>query len=759
MTYNTPGQNQSAVNAVPWTNGKGLVTGATIATLLTGIIGSFYLYAPLSGATFTGPVSAPNVSTAAFHDVSAVDLNVVCDGATDVGAAINTALSTYAGYTVRLPESASDCMTSVSIIVPANTIFLGSGATVINGALGKPGMGPVVKLNGNGAQVRDMKIKGSGAGTTLAGGISAGATSLTVASATGWPTVGPFKATIFADGANSTETVNVSSVSGTTWTIAATSGAHGNNALVQSPRLDDGVYVGLNLLHNSIFNVEVSGAGDNGIETDGSDTKISFNYVHNNFTNGIYHIGNSGTHAIMYGAIISNNRTEHNSVFSTTCTITASTYCWDGIDLDPLTANDIVSDNYVQDNDIIAGETEAAWSTTSSGHLIIGNNVVNSVAGCLTTAGFEDNIKFIGNHCVNVLAGSAITVHGPTTNFQIENNTVEGSTGPCMLVYSSAAPFGPGVADSGVISNNVCTNTVSAGGGYSSIQIQDSATNIQVQMNKVAGTNGGLYAINTSAAAASISLTQNGPLTMGSTAVASIGATQPLLGQPGVGSGSLLGGIGTGSTIGSAGVYSFAWGQGPTASAASSQALGYVVIADSTFASAMGGNAWTQSRYGAHCYASGDFAANGDSQYCVSTLRGKGITSSGTVTIRATADGNAAASSNCLNLTSNTKYMNTSHLLTIVDSTTAARVSFTLTGAGIYRGANAAATAIDGTTFPVWLRGSNNGSSTGGTAALVWNAPTMTADTTNGCMNISWVSPSETADTFYVVDTVQTTEH
>jgi hypothetical protein len=55
LTNQTPGQDQQQINAVSWTNGRGLVTGATIFSLLTAIVGTFYLYGPLAGSnTWTG---------------------------------------------------------------------------------------------------------------------------------------------------------------------------------------------------------------------------------------------------------------------------------------------------------------------------------------------------------------------------------------------------------------------------------------------------------------------------------------------------------------------------------------------------------------------------------------------------------------------------------------------------------------------------------------------------------------------------------
>ena len=42
----TPQDVQNQINAVPWTNGRGLVTGATMFGLLTAIVGLFSTYQP-----------------------------------------------------------------------------------------------------------------------------------------------------------------------------------------------------------------------------------------------------------------------------------------------------------------------------------------------------------------------------------------------------------------------------------------------------------------------------------------------------------------------------------------------------------------------------------------------------------------------------------------------------------------------------------------------------------------------------------------
>ena len=680
---------------------------------------------------------------------------ISCSGnSVDVTASIQAWITANVGLSLVLPNGV--CGTSAPLVVPANTVLTGGGIGITKidaSVLGVPGMGPVVKLNGANALARDFTAVGNGAGTKLASGISLGATSLTVASATGWPTSGTFQATIFADGANSTETITVSAVSGTTWTTTATTSAHAINALVQSPRLDDGVLVANGANNSKVLNVETSGAGDNGIETQANDTEIAFSYPHGSFTNGIYHIGATGSHVISYRARIHDNTLANNSVFSTTCSTTASPSCWDGIDIDPLTNNDLVENNYVGDNDIILFETDAAWATKSSGHQVIGNKIVNSVAGCLTAAGFIDNFVFLGNQCINT-TGNAIGLHGPTTNGQIESNKVYGSTGDCVYAYSQATGTFAGISDKIAISDNECTNTVSGGGGTNSaIKIQDAATNIWLFRNRVLGTNGGVYAIDASSAANSVIIAGNWPLTVGSTGYINTTGSQPLLGQPGGGSGSMIGGIASATNIGNMGSNSFAWGQSSFASGSNSCAFGFVNTADTTFACAQGGNAWNKGRYGFFAHASGDFSANGDAQDGWTVLRGQGTCSGGTVTIRATADGGAASAINIVNLKTN-NYVQQFHHMTIKDDTAVNYVGYTLLGQGAYRSAGGTVT-LDGTNAPAWVKGSANGAT-----ATAWSSPTITGDDTSKGINVSWTNATCTnGDVYSIVDRVFVVEH
>lgn len=57
----TPNDVQNQINAVPWTNGKGMVTGATIMGLLTAIVGLFALYSELIQSQLPSPLHRPSL--------------------------------------------------------------------------------------------------------------------------------------------------------------------------------------------------------------------------------------------------------------------------------------------------------------------------------------------------------------------------------------------------------------------------------------------------------------------------------------------------------------------------------------------------------------------------------------------------------------------------------------------------------------------------------------------------------------------------
>ena len=72
MSYQSPNQVQSQVNAVPWTNGRNLVTGATVFALLTSIIALFLSYNPTAHSNTTLSTYATTSYSSVVRDGFAV---------------------------------------------------------------------------------------------------------------------------------------------------------------------------------------------------------------------------------------------------------------------------------------------------------------------------------------------------------------------------------------------------------------------------------------------------------------------------------------------------------------------------------------------------------------------------------------------------------------------------------------------------------------------------------------------------------------
>ena len=686
---------------------------------------------------------------------------IVCDGVTRMDVALNALLASSAGRVVLLPPG--DCVVQASIFVPSATTLAGAGAgaTVLDASSGAPGMGPVISLGNpqtssvsNNSTVSDLTVKGNGSATTLAGAMSAAQTTLQVAASSGWPSAGPFRATIQGDGANSAETITILAVSGTTWTISrsSTPSAHSLGALVTAPRLDDGIFVAVSSAQDRLYRTEVFNAGDNGLETNGVNTEIAFNYVHGNFTNGVYDVGvyNSLTSATTpsTGINVHDNIVASNSLAAPTSAWSISGISWDGIDIDPLTQHTRVHDNQVLGNDIIHFETNANWSGLNFDHIVEGNVVLNSAANCFNVTGAVDTAKFTSNKCVSP-TGVGMLIHGPATNTEFSGNTVVGPTAQCVLVYQIANGTNAGVADKSSFENNVCINSASSGGGASAVTVQDNATYTLLKGFKFFGTVGA-YDIATIAAATSTTLDGNAPLVVGTSGVLSLGSANSIFNQPGSGAGTLMaGGIGLSGT----GVNSLVGGQNATASGNGCLSFGLTTTCDANFTVALGQQSGTLGRQSGLVYANGDFSTVGDAQHGWYILRATGVgTGSGTLTLRATADGAAAGSNNCINLAAS-KWMKQTHELTLIDATSGDYAIWTLTGALITR-PSSGATNVPAHKFPAWTQTSSSS-----TTADSWNAPTMTADATNNCVNISWVSPSNSSDRFYLIDDVHAAEH
>ncbi len=191
---------------------------------------------------------------------------------------------------------------------------------------------------------------------------------------------------------------------------------------------------------------------------------------------------------------------------------------------------------------------------------------------------------------------------------------------------------------------------------------------------------------------------------------------------------------------------------GGSANTASSTGISQVVSGQNNTSSGIGGqvggfDATDRGRYIAGCMGGSKFAAQGDDQTCTELLQGTGASGSA---IRLTANGSAAASTNCMNIPNNTAYALNIEIVAFDHTTVSKFASWNDVSGLLTRGANAAATAL------AVISATPLVSYSGGT--LTGNSMSLTADTTNGCLNISWTPPTSNTDTWNVVARVKTVE-
>jgi Right handed beta helix region len=182
-------------------------------------------------------------------------------------------------------------------------------------------------------------------------------------------------------------------------------------------RTSDGVFAVDGSSHIKVYRVEVYGTADNGIEVNGNNSEVAFNYVHDNYTNGIYDIGTGGTGARSQYNWIRNNDVENNSV---------GTKGWDGIDVDPNTAYTTIQDNLVVGNDIILYESGSSVAS-SYGHAISDNTIMNSIENGIDLTGYLTDIVVSGNRIFNV-DGAGVFLNSPINNLQITGNYIDGTS-------------------------------------------------------------------------------------------------------------------------------------------------------------------------------------------------------------------------------------------------------------------------------------------------------------------------------------------
>lgn len=260
------------------------------------------------------------------------------------------------------------------------------------------------------------------------------------------------------------------------------------NATSPTSRGACGIYALTGSNRIKIYNCEVYASADNGIESDGVDSEIYFNYVHDCWTNGIYVIGVLTTRAT--GIWIHHNRVENNS---------SGTVTWDGIDVDPATADCTVEDNIVYANDIIIYENQGEVSN-SYGHRIRNNFIQNSPENGIYLAGTLLDIECSGNY-IDSPTGYGIFNNGYMTRFQIRNNRIYASTLHGLFIQNNGA-INVNTPSNGEITGNHIENPSSTSNVYSGL-VATSGTDLFITNNKIVDTRGTIlmkYAINTNSA-------------------------------------------------------------------------------------------------------------------------------------------------------------------------------------------------------------------------------------------------------------------
>jgi hypothetical protein len=214
------------------------------------------------------------------------------------------------------------------------------------------------------------------------------------------------------------------------------------------------------------------------------------------------------------------------------------------------------------------------------------------------------------------------------------------------------------------------------------------------------------------------------------------------LGSSNSASGAGTGAAAVGVSCNASGQDSVAVGYSSTASGGRSLAIGSNSLADGDRSTAQGYNSTTRGLYGALSYASGVFSSQGDAQ----TVRFVHRTTTTNATPTAlSADASAPTAATAIVLPNNSAYAFEAIVVGKV-ATFGDRASFKVTGM-VSRGANAAATVIDGTVTVTAL------AQVGGASA--W-AVTATANTTLGSLSIN--ATGVAATTIKWVASIQTTE-
>lgn len=267
------------------------------------------------------------------------------------------------------------------------------------------------------------------------------------------------------------------------------------NSTIAGTRGSDGVLIASLAMNAYVKNVEVYQSADNGIEDRGSYDEIANNFVHDNYTNGIYADGTSGART-QFGDI-HDNYVLNNSSGTTT---------WDGIDLDPCHDYFRVHDNIIVGNDLIVA---GAYSAPSAGCVasqydtITGNSLFGSTENGIALLGQQNDVLISNN---NIVTPTGWCIYGNTNGYSAFRIQIIGNAciGPSLdgILFSNFLNAMSG----GYTGLFIATNHVeNVGATYSGITIKSGSEAIEISGNVVTP-NLGAYAINTVQASADTSV-------------------------------------------------------------------------------------------------------------------------------------------------------------------------------------------------------------------------------------------------------------
>lgn len=241
----------------------------------------------------------------------------------------------------------------------------------------------------------------------------------------------------------------------------------------------DGIRVPFGSTRVRIHDVEVMGAGANGIEINGSDTEVRASLVHDNQANGIYVTGrgNLGGLNVVPAARVAvvDNQVMHNSLGKPP----GAGHSWDGIDIDPISRDCTVRGNLVRGNDIILFEN-AHVVPFSSGHRVFGNTVTDSPDNGIVVEGPQHDFAILANH-VERITGWGIVINGSSAGGVIRDNTIRFTTAQGILVKNTT-PLTGAPDDIAIIANSVMTTP--SGPGHVGIAARQSANHLRIEANR-----------------------------------------------------------------------------------------------------------------------------------------------------------------------------------------------------------------------------------------------------------------------------------